>query len=131
MTGEDNVGVKIESPGDQQQFNGCLGTSPGTPAASASPGRPFTVSWNITIPHENPPGVTLSMRCAGAQDFQPLATGIDINAKSATVNIPADANGACEMQWRWTSTEDGGSYIECADINIIRSAAGAAEGEMA
>ncbi|KAI9138816.1 hypothetical protein BKA69DRAFT_1089443 [Paraphysoderma sedebokerense] len=123
MTGTLGIGEKIVAPRDVQEFGGCLNTTAGTPKASAAAGRPLTVQWAITIPHDNAPGVNIGIRCSPTAPFETLASGIDINALKTTVNIPANATGQCEMQWRWSSTSDGGSYIECADINIIRSSA--------
>ncbi|KAI9139381.1 hypothetical protein BKA69DRAFT_668402 [Paraphysoderma sedebokerense] len=114
----------LKFPKDQQEFNGCLTSTPGTPTTSAIAGRPFTVEWAITIPHTSDPGVSVGIRCNPTEQFQMLAQGIDVNTLKTTVTIPPNASGNCELHWRWSSTEDGGSYIECSDISITRSANG-------
>ncbi|KAI9188819.1 hypothetical protein H9P43_000241 [Blastocladiella emersonii ATCC 22665] len=121
--GPDNLGIKIPAPDDRRAFGTCGGTSPGRPTASLIAGRQTTLSWSITIDHLSDPGVSVAMRCNGQQQFQSLARGITAQDQKATVTIPASASGTCELQWIWTSEEDGGSYISCADVTV-RSANG-------
>ncbi|KAJ3139839.1 hypothetical protein HDU90_008737 [Geranomyces variabilis] len=93
--------------------------NPGPVSATFTAGESIPVKWQITIPHVSKPGVTISIKYNPGDKFEALASGLDVNSVTSTVKLPADkASDNAVLQWTWASEEDGGFYLECADIAI-------------
>ncbi|KAJ3155640.1 hypothetical protein HDU89_006614 [Geranomyces variabilis] len=96
----------------------------GPVSATFTAGESIPVKWQITIPHVSKPGVTISIKYNPGDRFEALASGLDVNSVTSTVKLPADkASDNAVLQWTWASEEDGGFYLECADIAIKPAAA--------
>ncbi|KAI9223077.1 hypothetical protein BC828DRAFT_376866 [Blastocladiella britannica] len=123
--GSDNIGIKIPQPKDAQFFGTCgnAATTPGKSAATFAAGDLVPVKWKITIDHLSDPGVSVALRCGSNKAFTPLAKSIKAQLQQTTVTIPKDTPaGNCELQWIWSSVDDGGSYIACSDITVRAAA---------
>ena len=51
--------------------------------------------------------------------WQVLKEGIDASDESVLVQIPEEKLCTnCVLQWLWEAVEDGGHYVQCADMAI-------------
>ena len=51
--------------------------------------------------------------------WQVLKEGIDASDESVLVQLPEDKScNNCVLQWLWEAVEDGGHYVQCADMAI-------------
>ncbi|KAI9341437.1 hypothetical protein BDR26DRAFT_860425 [Obelidium mucronatum] len=85
-------------------------------------GETVGIKWKNTIPHSNPPGVTISIQYAVGGEFVVLAEGIDDGPEEATIKLPAGKSSpSAVLRFMWQSKEDGGFYVGCADVSITES----------
>ncbi|KAJ3163680.1 hypothetical protein HDU86_000274 [Geranomyces michiganensis] len=91
----------------------------GPVSATFTAGETVPVKWAVTIGHVSAPGVTISIKYNPNDPFEVLAKGLDVDTLTASVKLPADKfSENAVLQWTWASQEDGGFYLECADIAV-------------
>jgi hypothetical protein len=107
-------------PPTPEQLNGCAGVPAGAPSETWVSGSLVNISWIITIPHMNPPGVRLAIQFEPEEDFISLAEGLDINLLTAEVQLPEGRTSEnAVIQWLWDTEADNGFYMGCGDVRVI------------
>ena len=125
-------GVGIKLGGDLAYHDGdCGGSAAADPGpedvtATYTAGEEVSVSWDTTISHPSSPGVRVAVSYGDVMEFgsHVLASGVAAGGKglhSTTVILPSDMVGPAVLQFSWVSNADGGSYIGCADINVVEA----------
>ncbi|TPX60865.1 hypothetical protein SpCBS45565_g07382 [Spizellomyces sp. 'palustris'] len=106
-------------PPTAAQLAGCGNSTAGAISKTLTAGKNFTVKWAVTIPHISAPGVRLSIQWAPGEPWQILGNGLDVSTNGTSVALPAGkSSNAAVLQWMWASQEDGGFYLECADVAV-------------
>jgi len=117
------TGTKLPRP-PTTNTNQCTGTA-GAITATYTAGSTIPVTWETTIWHTSAPGVRIAVSYSGSDSYNQnvLVNGADIGPegfKTLNVTLPAGKTcNPCTLQWLWDSADDGGCYLECADIAIV------------
>ena len=101
--------------------NGAKQGLPNTINAEYIAGDQINVAWDLTIPHDNAPGVRVAMAYGNGDLFTNniLVDGYDVNRKSIQVTLPKGKGcQGCYLQWSWRSIEDDGIYMSCSYVKI-------------
>jgi hypothetical protein len=108
----------------------------GAASAEFAPGQNLTVKWRVTIPHPADnilTGVRIAIHYSNTDSYKdnilagmavgdPDKTKVDASLEEYTVTLPPTKTcSPCTLQWMWAAQNDGGFYLECADINIKSS----------
>jgi LPXTG-motif cell wall-anchored protein len=138
-SGMQGTGSKITPFADAREYgdNGCGGSRNGdpgvqTPTLVYQPGDQVTVTWDLTIPHNDDnldSGIRIAIHYGPGDSFaQNILIGgvvgsgnpntVSAGDLSATVTLPNKECEYCTLQWIWSANGDGGSYIGCTDISI-------------
>jgi hypothetical protein len=138
-SGMQGSGNKITPFADASDYadNGCGGSRNGDPGVQIPtvvyrPGDQVTVTWDLTIPHNDDnldSGIRIAIHYGPGDSFAQnvLIGGVvgsgnpgtaDAGDLSATVTLPNKECDYCTLQWIWSANGDGGSYIGCTDISV-------------
>jgi len=110
-------------------YESCAGGNQPDPGAQPpkitwTAGQTVLLEWSTTIPHTASPGVRVAMKYSAADKFannilvKSLTAGPD-GFNGIFVTLPNNKSGATAiLQWIWESTQDGGFYISCVDVNV-------------
>jgi|Transcript_15742 hypothetical protein len=129
--------------------DGCGGTQngvqsvAGTPTATYEPGAQIAVGWSVTIPHDADlvtTGVRVALKYSATDGYQQniLAGGVtgdpgvgtvssgSTAIETTVVTLPTGKEcNPCTLQWVQAAQQDGGYYLNCADIIISSTPTGA------
>ncbi|KAJ3401156.1 hypothetical protein HDV05_000632, partial [Chytridiales sp. JEL 0842] len=98
--------------------------TPGPISATYAPGATVPLQWKVDIPHASAPGVSVQIQYAPGQPFEEIATGLDIRALSANVQLPPGKTSEnAVLRWQWQTQADNAYYVGCADIAVVSNAA--------
>eukprot|EP00753_Platysulcus_tardus_P021364 PLAT8871.1.p1 GENE.PLAT8871.1~~PLAT8871.1.p1 ORF type:complete len:212 (-),score=34.43 PLAT8871.1:339-911(-) len=140
LTSGGGLGVKIPfaanpSRPTEQEMNSC-GNSPRGPVTIAwEQGSAITIAWKMTLPHASSPGVRVAINDGSgfvplqllegqtsADGFFPAfdgTAGTTDSIYATKVVLPENLSCLrCELQWVWASTQDGGWYRGCVDVQV-------------
>jgi hypothetical protein len=122
--------VGLVAPGIKQatfpplatQLSGCLkSTKTFSSKNTYTAGNRVTLNWTITIAHPSDPGVRVAIQYGPGKPMTLLKDKIDVNAKQAFIDLDNAYSGEALLQWMWVSEADGGFYMACADLNIVKA----------
>jgi hypothetical protein len=122
-------GVKLPGVGNFKSLentcggpqNGEKGGLPAKINSEYMAGDEISVLWDVTIPHDNAPGVRVAMAYGKGDLFTSnvLVDNYDVNRKSVQVKLPSNKGClGCYLQWSWRSIEDDGIYMACSYVKI-------------
>mmetsp|Transcript_60601 Transcript_60601/g.100628 ORF Transcript_60601/g.100628 Transcript_60601/m.100628 type:complete len:348 (+) Transcript_60601:116-1159(+) len=137
--GMKNTGAKLTPFASARSISsaGCGGTANGDPGVEVptvafSPQDLLDVAWELTIPHPADnlnDGVRVAVHYGPGDSFEEnvLVGGVagsgepgTVSAAAGTVRVtlPNKLSNFATIQWIWSASQDGGSYIGCTDVAI-------------
>jgi len=121
-------GLKLyPEPPTPTLLNACDVSVAGSSVATYTAGSVIPITWDTTLIHTSTPGVRIAVSYGPNDNFNAnvLVNGHDIGISglnTMNVTLPAGkTSNSAIIQWVWASTDDGGYYLGCADIQIVSS----------